>query len=205
MGTPFVNIHTHHPPGEALTLHSWGIHPWWLDDPGYDYGEALEQLEKMLAEGQLEAVGETGLDKLHADTLPLQRKILERHIQLAEQYRKPLILHSVRANDELLRLLKQQQPQQPWIFHGFNGSREEALQFAGKGCYLSVGTGILNKHRKITETIRSIPLNHLFFETDDAACDVETVYAQAASILALPIEVLQQQVYDNYVRLKQPR
>lgn len=205
MGIPFVNIHTHHPAGTALTLRSWGIHPWWLDEPGYDYVKALEQLERMLREDRLDAVGETGLDKLHPDSLALQRDVLERHIGLSEQYCKPLVLHSVRANDELLGMLKRHRPRQAWIFHGFNGSREEAEQLTGKGCYLSVGTALLHNNRKITETIKSIPLDCLFFETDDAPCEVEEVYAAAATILSLPVAALQEQVYANYVRLKQQR
>ena len=67
MDVPFVNLHTHHPAGEALTLCSAGIHPWWLDDPGYDWEQALEALERQLREGTLEAIGEAGLDKMHPD------------------------------------------------------------------------------------------------------------------------------------------
>ena len=161
MDAPFVNFHTHHPSGEALTLRSWGIHPWWLDDPDYDWEKALQTLEQQLREGALEAIGEAGIDKLHPETLPLQRTVFERHILLAEHYGKPLVIHSVRANDEMLNLWKRHQPHQAWILHGFNGSKEEAEQLAAKGFYFSVGAALLFKNRKITESIKYLPLSLL--------------------------------------------
>lgn len=203
MDAPFVNLHTHHDPGDALTLRSWGIHPWWLDDPGYDWEQGLQTLEQQLQEGTLDAVGEAGLDKLHPESLPLQRTVFERHVLLSEYYGKPLVIHSVRANDEVLKLWKQHQPQQAWILHGFNGSREEAEQFAGKGFYLSVGTAILFKNRKINESIKYIPLDHLFLETDDADGGIETVYAEAAKLLSVSEAVLRKQIFANFARLKQ--
>ncbi|MBO4328083.1 MAG: TatD family hydrolase [Bacteroidales bacterium] len=203
MATPFVNLHTHRPAGAALTLRSLGIHPWWLDDPGYDWELALQTLEQQLKEGSLDAVGEAGLDKLHPETLPLQRTVFERQIRLAEQYGKPLVIHCVRAYDEVMQLWKRHQPRQAWILHGFNGNRETAGQLTEKGIYLSVGTAILFQNRKITESIPSIPLDRLFLETDEADDPIETVYAEAARLLSLPLEVLKEQIFTNFVRLKQ--
>lgn len=201
MDVPFVNLHTHHPAGEALTLCSAGIHPWWLDDPGYDWEQALEALERQLREGTLEAIGEAGLDKMHPDTLPLQQKVFERQILLSEQYGKPLVIHCVRANDVLLTLWKRHRPRQAWILHGFNGTKETAEHLIGKGFYLSVGAALLFKNRKITESIQYIPLDRLFFETDEATCGIETVYAEAARLLSIPMEVLKERILTNYVRL----
>lgn len=203
MDAPFVNLHTHHPAGEALSLHSFGIHPWWLDEPGYDWEQALQTLEQQLKEGSLEAVGEAGIDKLHPKTLPLQRTVFERQILLAEQYGKPLVIHCVRAYDEVMQLWKRHQPRQAWIVHGFNGNRETAGQLVGKGFYLSVGTAILYQNRKITESISSIPLDRLFLETDDADDPIEAVYTETARLLSLPLEVLREQIFANFVRLKQ--
>lgn len=203
MDTPFVNLHTHHPVGEALTLRSSGIHPWWLDDPAYDWEQALDTLEGLLKEGSLDAVGEAGIDKLHPETLPLQRRVFEQQILLAEQYGKPLVIHCVRAYDEVMRLWKRHQPRQAWILHGFNGNGETVRQLTEKGIYLSVGAAILSKNRKITESISSIPLDRLFFETDEADCAIETVYAEAARLLSFPLEALREQIFANFVRLKQ--
>lgn len=200
MDCPFLDIHRHQPM-EAALGYSYGVHPWWLDEKDYDPEPDLARLKELLDQDQLAAIGETGIDSLHEAPLALQTEVFEKHILLSEQYQKPLIIHNVKGNDTILRLHKTLHPQQAWILHGFNGTAEEALQLTGKGLYLSVGTSLLFKNRKITHSITSIPLDHLFFETDTAECSVEAVYDKASSILNIPIGRLKEIIFNNFARL----
>ena len=194
---PFIDIHTHHQ-GDAFTF---GIHPWWLDEAGYDANHDLETLKRMLQEDRLAAIGETGIDRLHKDTIDLQIKVFEQHILLSEQYKKPLIIHNVRGTDEILRLHKKHQPRQAWIIHGFNGTTDEAQLLINKGIFLSVGEGIFYENRKIHESIKSIPLDHLFLETDTSEKSIQEIYEKAAELINLPLEVLKERVFANFTRL----
>ena len=69
------------------------------------------------------AVGEAGLDKLAEAPLTLQIEVFEYQARLAEEANKPLIIHLVKAVDELLKLKQKIQPVKPWIIHGFRGKR----------------------------------------------------------------------------------
>jgi len=202
MNVPFIDIHTHRSlPGEDA-LCSCGIHPWWLDEEGYDWENDLQKLEVLLKTHRLAAIGEAGIDRIHRPTLPLQMAVLEQQILLSEKYQKPLILHNVRGNDLLMMLHKRYRPRQPWILHGFNGSVEEVKRWTEKGCYFSVGEALLFKNRKITESIKSIPLDHLFFETDTSTCEIAQVYSKASEILEVPILSLKEKIFTTFAELK---
>ena len=70
---------------------------------------------------QFVAVGEAGFDKLTAAPMELQVRMFEKQVELSEKYRLPLIIHCVKAMDELLAVRKKLNPAQPWIWHGFRG------------------------------------------------------------------------------------
>ena len=195
---PFIDIHTHH---QEDTLTSYGIHPWWFDDPAYHPDNDLQLLERLLREDKLAAIGETGIDKLHPETLALQIESFEKHIALSETYQKPLILHNVKGTETLLQLRKKHKPAQAWIIHGFNGNENEVRQLVSQGFYLSVGASLLYENRKITKSIKSIPLDYLFFETDTAGNSIGEIYRKAAMLLDLPLAQLKERIFANFARL----
>ena len=190
--TPFIDIHTHQSGDGYFT---YGIHPWRLQPK-------LSLLETLLKEDKIVAIGETGLDRLHKDTYDLQIEYFEKHILLAEQYQKPLIIHNVKATADILRLHKKYQPKQVWIIHGFNGNVEEIRQLTERGIHLSVGESIFYPNRKITQSILSIPLEYLFLETDTSEKTIQQIYEKAAELLNLPIDQLKEQIFTNFARLK---
>lgn len=206
---PFIDIHTHTQKVDYLAMgfSTYGIHPWWLDD-AWRHGEAfgrdnllIEKLESLLKEDKIIAIGETGIDRNHKDTIDLQLEVFEQHIQLSEQYRKPLIIHNVKATADILRLHKKHQPRQTWIIHGFNGTEQEAQQLTERGICLSVGESIFYPNRKIAKSISSIPLEQLFLETDVSDRTIQEIYGKAAERLNQPLEVLKKRIFDNFTRL----
>ena len=197
----FIDIHTHQTATTcSVPLFSYGIHPWWLRHD-HDPAKYLEFLETLLQEHRIAAIGETGIDHLDKDTIPLQLKVFEKHILLSEQYQKPLIIHNVKATADLLLLHKKHRPRQTWILHGFNGSEEEARQLTQREICLSVGESLYYQNRKINKTIKSIPLDYLFLETDMSEHSIQDIYAKASERLNLPKEVLKTRLFANFARL----
>lgn len=192
---PFIDIHTHSNCADC-GLYSFGIHPWRL---GMQSNLAL--LEKLLKENKIVAIGETGIDRLHKETIALQIEVFEQHILLSEQYQKPLIIHNVKATADILRIHKKHQPRQSWIIHGFNGTVQEAKQLTERSLFLSIGESILYPNRKITQSIPSIPLDKLFFETDVSGKPIREIYEKASELLNLPLEVLKERIFANFARL----
>lgn len=207
MVTPFIDIHTHHPIATTASepvclLQCYGIHPWWFDK--HPETEFLEQelrlLEAMLNENRIVAIGETGIDHLHKDTLPLQIKAFEQQILLSEHFRKPLILHNVKGTQEILELHQKHHPKQTWIIHGFNGNIHDVQQLIQRDILLSVGESLFHENRKIINSIKSIPLDHLFLETDMSDHRIEDVYQRAAELLGLSVERLKDHFFITFIR-----
>ena len=216
METPFINIHTHTPktddnliqiinldleqPCPEQGYYSYGIHPWALDNADFQIDEALNKLKENLQQPQVVALGETGLDKFHAD-FERQMKVFERQIILSENLKKPMILHDVKSHSEIIALRKKHKAKQPWILHGFNGTEQDVKQIIGQGLYLSVGESLLHSERKIYNSFRFIDLDYLFLETDMSEVGIETIYEAAAKLLGIDIVVLQRRLFANFARL----
>ena len=214
--TPFIDIHTHSArtdddliqivnldldePCPEQGYYSYGIHPWALDNAGFQIDEALNNLKENLQQPQVMALGEAGLDKFHAD-FEQQMKLFERQIVLSENLKKPMILHDVKSHNEIIALRKKHRAKQPWILHGFNGTEQDIRQLTKQGLYLSVGESLLHPERKIAKSLKNIPLDLLFLETDMAEIGIEKVYEAAARLLEIDIITLQRQIFTNFARV----
>ena len=53
--------------------------------------------------------------------MELQLAVFKEQVKLSEKLGLPLIIHCVKAMDELLAVKKEFRPQQAWIWHGFRG------------------------------------------------------------------------------------
>ena len=220
MNTPFVDIHTHNAktnddliqivnldleqlcPEEGLF--SYGIHPWVLDKADFQAEEALNKLKENLQQPQVMALGEAGLDKFHTNTYQQQIRLFERQIVLSENLKKPMILHDVKSHNEIITLRRKNKAKQPWILHGFNGTEQDIQQLTGQRLYLSVGESLLHSERKITKSLKNIPLEMLFLETDMAEIGIETVYEAAADLLEMDTNALRAQIFSNFAKLFEP-
>ena len=216
METPFINIHTHtlksgdnliqivnlnlEAPYPEQGHYSCGIHPWALDKADFQIDEALNKLKENLQQPQVVALGEAGLDKFHAD-FERQIKVFERQIVLSENLKKPMILHDVKSHNEIIALHKKHKAKQPWILHGFNGTEQDIKQLTGQGLYLSVGESLLHPERRICKSLKNIPLDLLFLETDMAETRIQTIYESAAKLLDIDLVVLQRHLFTNFARV----
>lgn len=173
-------------------LYTVGIHPWRVQDVT---AEEWMRLEEIAAHPQVLAIGEAGLDKCIDTPLSFQQEVFARQVLLAEQVRKPLIIHLVKAQDELLALRKALRPCQPWIIHGFRGKSQQAQQLLQHGLYLSFG-----EHYQ-EDAFRQTPLDCLFLETDESQLSLIDLYQRAASLRSLSIEQLANAVNINFKQL----
>lgn len=184
----------------SLKHFSVGIHPWQLDD--LNLSQALQALEQACVHPGLLALGECGLDNTLTTPSAIQLEAFSAQIALAERYRKPLIIHCVRAYHVLLSVKKRLAAQQIWIVHGFNGHPVIAEQLLQHGCYLSFGHALLQHKSKARTSLLQTPLERLFLETD-VRIDVPIgeIYAAAAKILDLELPLLQRHIVANFHRV----
>ncbi|MEJ8842685.1 TatD family hydrolase [Lacibacter sp. H375] len=206
----YINIHTHHTRPvegiisignlykdfdsiEADSFYSVGLHPWYLTTETWE-----EQFKVVKEKSRLKnvvAIGEAGLDKVTETDFELQQAVFSKHVQLANEVQKPLIVHCVRAHAEVIALLKQTTAQVPVIFHGFNKSIELARQLIALGYYLSFGKG-LEKHG-VQEVLAALPHAKIFLETDNSTASIAEIYTHAASAFQIDEESLSLQLQKN--------
>lgn len=174
--------------------YSVGIHPWQLT-AAMPPEETWHLLEEAVRHPQVLAVGEAGVDKLATAPLPLQETVFERQALLAEETDKPLVIHLVKAVDELLRVRKRLLPRVPWVVHGFRGKAALAQELLHHGFYLSFG----EKYQE--GALNAVPLSRLFLETDESLESISRLYVRAAAVRQLSVEELVTAVRDNVCRV----
>ena len=109
---------------QEATYLSVGIHPWYLTQE--DIQLQLEWLNNRLQDQRIIAIGESGLDKCCRTPLDLQLEAFEKQTARSESLHLPMILHVVRAYQEIIACRKNLRACQPWIIHGFRGKKEVA-------------------------------------------------------------------------------
>lgn len=203
----FLDIHTHKSEAETMgnaiinhrllaepqfldgNYYSIGIHPW--DVAAQDWGIQIDRLLKSFPNNQIVAIGEAGLDKLSESPLFLQQQAFERQISLSEEKELPLIIHCVKAMEQLLSIHKHFRPKQPWIWHGFRGKLEQAEQLLKQGLYLSFGEFYSE------EAMKFVPDDRLFLETDDSALRIDEILCRAAQVRGVEVETLRATIRKN--------
>ena len=101
-----------------------------------------------------------------ATPLPEQIALFERHITLAEQLHKPLIIHCVKSYGELIGLRKKSGATGLWILHGFHKSEALAHELLKAGIKLSFNMTLLHDPR-LKHLVETLPREDFFFETDE--------------------------------------
>ncbi len=122
------------------------------------------------------AIGECGLDKTIATPWEIQQEIFKAHIDWANKLQKPLVVHCVKAYDELLKFHKECKV--PIILHDFAKSVALGKQLQQKGICLSVGKAVFRP--SFAEVLPQLDRQFLFLETDDTEYSIEEIYQQVA-------------------------
>ena len=209
---PYVDVHTHCPEeGSALSfqiqsLHlgeeicertsgrsfvSIGLHPWQAED--LTEGSLLLLEQKLLSSPRVVALGEAGLDRICSTPYSKQLHFFREEARLADRLDLPLIIHLVRAQDDLLRLGKELRPRTPWLIHGFRGKPQQAEQLLRAGFYLSFGRYFHSESLAL-----AYGEGRAFLETDDVPdLLISSVYSEAAHSLGLSVEELREKLYDQ--------
>lgn len=211
----FIDIHTHKLSGTPITinnlmagkhtvpfiadkdaLYSIGIHPWYPLSSFYSWDDVV----KIARLPQIIAIGECGLDKNTPDSLDIQTAIFKKHIELAGELNKPLIIHCVKAYNELITIKRNTKSSVPWIIHSFNGSGQLLKNLMDENFYFSLGHMLFNPNSGIYKIAPNIPLNRLFLETDESVIPIEEIYDQFSIIHNVDKKVTEEAIYSNFVK-----
>jgi TatD DNase family protein len=179
-------------PGIAYT---YGIHPWFLNENNHDH--LIEQVSLTFSLPGIIAIGEAGFDKLKGPLPELQRLTFEEQVLISEKAEKPMVIHCVKAWDELLAVQKKYKPRMHWMVHGFRGNIKLADQLISKGMYLSIWFEFALRPES-SDLIRHLPPDRFFLETDGADVDIRRIYEKVAIDLGIEEDDLKSIIFKNF-------
>lgn len=210
----FINIHGHrkanniqewvmmnlmakdYPPDDIENgYYSVGYHPYNIGK--VDEEDTLNKVKLATENLNVFAIGEIGLDKTIEASLEQQMRVFKSQVEIAEYADLPIILHVVRAFNEMVEFMKVQKPVVPMIIHGYNGSAQMAEILIKEGFLISFGESIAKEHSKIVESLVAVPVDKLFLETDEGDLDIREIYHFAAEVKGLSEEHLRVQIFEN--------
>ncbi|WP_133679147.1 TatD family hydrolase [Paludibacterium purpuratum] len=157
-------------------LIAFGLHPLYYRE---HLDQHLAQLAERLAQDRPVAVGEIGLDAWQPGAdMARQEVLFAEQLKLARRFDLPVILHLRRAQDRVLKYLRQI-PVVGGIAHAFNGSEQQARAFIDLGFKLGFGGAMTySGSQRIRRLAAELPFDSLVLETD--APDIRPAWATDA-------------------------
>lgn len=211
----YINIHGHR---QASNVEEWVLQnllakdfpPENMEDAYYSVGfhpysigsvneaETLKKVGLAAKHPRVLAVGECGLDKSIDTNMEDQLRIFKQQVDMAEEADLPVVLHVVRAFNEMLEFMKAQRPVVPMIIHGYQGSVQMTESLLKAGFLISFGESIDRENSKSREALRQVPVESLFLETDEGERDIRELYHMAATIKEISVDQLREHIFDNF-------
>ncbi|MGI5069550.1 TatD family hydrolase [Treponema pectinovorum] len=186
---------------------AFGIHPQWPDI------SQKNQLEKLLKEGKIDAIGECGFDfftQEFKDTLLMQEECWKVQLEFAVEYEKPLIIHGRKCTNYFFRDVKLLKKVPKVIFHSWAGTYREALSLIEKNvdAYFSFGKPLINGKKSAIECVQKLPEKNILLETDSpyqalkgekktSLEDILRVYKKAFEIRGKEFFPLPEQIFKS--------
>lgn len=142
-----------------------GLHPCSVNET---YKQELNIVEDWLSKRRFAAVGEIGLDFYWDKTFTSQQyEAFHFQIELALQYKLPIVIHTRNAMQETIDVVKQYTERGlSGIFHCFGGTSDDALQITEMGFLLGIGGVVTYKNSGLPEVLAAVSLDNIVLETD---------------------------------------
>ena len=192
-----------------------GIHP---HNAEKEPETSAETLMAMADDPKVVAFGETGLD-FYYDHSPRERqeRAFRAHITAAREMNLPLVIHTRDADEDMVRILKDEHEKgaYPGVIHCFSSGQALADAVMALGLYVSIsGIVTFKTADALRETVKTVPMDRLLVETDspylapvpfrgkrnEPAYTANTA-AKVAEIKGVDTETLGAATTENFFRL----
>jgi TatD DNase family protein len=134
-----------------------------------DLEKDLKVIEELAANPRVRAIGETGLDfyRTPENLRDRQKYSFTRHIKMAKEHKKALVIHDRDSHRAVLDLLIQEGAPANTIFHCYSGDAEMAKECIANDYILSfAGTVTFKNAPELREAVVLVPIEQLLVETD---------------------------------------
>ncbi|NLV16756.1 MAG: TatD family hydrolase [Syntrophomonadaceae bacterium] len=143
-----------------------GVHP---HDAKSMNDQVLSELWELGSDPKVVAIGEMGLD-FYRNLSPVedQKKAFRAQIKLAQELRKPIVIHDRDAHAQVLSIIKEEKAgSNGGIMHCYSGHLPLAIELIKEGFAISfAGPLTYSNAKKSVETATRLPINKILIETD---------------------------------------
>jgi TatD DNase family protein len=151
----------------APVFYAAGTHPMSAADEPL---ATLDQLIALADHPKFVGIGETGLDYHYTvESADIQQQSLRVHIAAARETKLPLIIHARAADDDMVRILKEEFDKGAYtcVMHCFSSSAALAKAALDMGFYLSMsGIAAFPKSQELRDIFAAAPVDRILVETD---------------------------------------
>lgn len=181
-----------------------------------EFDDEIQYIDKQLNSKKAIAIGEVGLDYKETEPTENNKKILKdclhKFINLAKKHNVPLILHSRKAELDLIEFLEQEgMKNKKVIMHCFSGRKHLVKRVNQNGWYLTIPANV-RRLEHFQYVARDIPLAGLLTETDtpylspdsktiNDPSNVKFAIKKIAEIKKMDEKEVSNIIYNNYQRL----
>ncbi|MCZ6636885.1 MAG: TatD family hydrolase [Alphaproteobacteria bacterium] len=144
-----------------------GIHP---HEAEHSAGILADEIIARCTHPEVVGIGETGLDFYYEHSpRTIQEDVFRAHIAAAQQTGLPIIVHTRDADEDMVRILGQEQKKKNFtgVIHCFSAGADVARTALDHGMYISFSGIVTFKNAEpVREVARFVPLDRLLVETD---------------------------------------
>ena len=157
------------------------------------------------------AIGEIGLDySLVPETEKKQKELFQKMIEFAEKIKKPVVIHSRKAEQEVIDMLESSRLKKI-ILHCFCGKQKLVKRAQDNGWYFSIPTNVV-KSQQMQFIAETTNINNLLTETDspylspypgkrnEPSFVIEAV-KKIAEIKRMDVKEAENNIFKNYLSL----
>lgn len=156
----------HDPEGGRLFCTA-GVHP---HDASHWQDGHRRQLQALLRQPRVRAVGECGLDfNRDFSPRPVQENVFAAQLELAAELKMPVFVHEREADQRLLAILKEFRDHLPAaVVHCFTGERRALYAYLDLDLHIGITGWICDERRgtHLQALVRDIPAGRLMLESD---------------------------------------
>ncbi len=187
-----------------------GFHPLYINNLSIKkLSEIINLIENN--KNKIIAISEIGLDYYHTTkNRELQIKIFKEFVDLVEKLKKPVIVHSRKAEEDVIRILENSNLKKI-IFHSFDGKKSLVKRIMENNWYLSIPTNVVRSFQ-LQDIIKHVNINQLLAETDsphltpfkgkrnEPAFVIES-YKKIAELKGMELKEVENNLYLNYEKV----
>jgi TatD DNase family protein len=146
-----------------------GVHPQDIPQTEEELWTTISEIKELVLQNEkVVAIGEIGLDYYWKnDNKELQIKAFEKQIDLANELKLPIAIHTREAIDDTIAIIRKKKIEKQGVLHCCPFNPELVRHGLEAGLYIAFGgTSTFKNSKNVKQIVEMVPLDRMLIETD---------------------------------------